>query len=88
MSRCTRRDSNKTQQYKISATIATNQTDATITGFKMVNGTTEADVKFTGKNEITVTVPYMTFGVQNWKIYATPSSGAKVQSASPRIPIL
>ena len=74
-------DSNKTQQYKISATIATNQTDATITGFKMVNGTTEADVEFTGKNEITVTVPYMTFGVQNWKIYATPSSGAKVQWA-------
>ena len=74
-------DSNKTQQYKISATIATNQTDATITGFKMVNGTTEANVKFTGKNEITVTVPYMTFGVQNWKIYATPSSGAKVQWA-------
>ena len=74
-------DSNKTQQYKISATIATNQTDATITGFKMVNDTTEADVEFTGKNEITVTVPYMTFGVQNWKIYATPSSGAKVQWA-------
>ncbi len=72
-------DSNKTQQYKISATIATNQTDATITGFKMVKGTTEADVEFTGKNEITVTVPYMTFGVQDWKIYATPSSGAKVQ---------
>ena len=45
----------------------------------MVKGTTEADVEFTGKNEITVTVPYMTFGVQDWKIYATPSSGAKVQ---------
>ena len=74
-------DSNKTQQYKISATIATNQTDATITGFKMAKGTTEADVEFTGKNEITVTVPYMTFGVQDWKIYATPSSGAKVQWA-------
>ena len=72
-------NTNKTQQYKISATIATNQTDATITGFKMVKGTTEADVEFTGKNEITVTVPYMTFGVQDWKIYATPSSGAKVQ---------
>ena len=72
-------NTDKTQQYKISATIATNQTDAAITGFKMVNGTTEADVKFTGKNEITVTVPYMTFGVQKWKIYAAPSSGAKVQ---------
>ena len=72
-------NTDKTQQYKISATIATNQTDATITGFKMVKGTTEADVEFTGKNEITVTVPYMTFGVQDWKIYATPSSGAKVQ---------
>ena len=72
-------NTDKTQQYKISATIATNQTDATITGFKMVNGTTEANVKFTGKNEITVTVPYMTFGVQDWKIYAAPSSGAKVQ---------
>ena len=73
-------EDNSTQQYKISATIATNQSDASITGFHMVSPSgTEADVEFTGSNEITVTVPYMTFGVQNWKVYATPSSGAKVQ---------
>ena len=73
-------EDNSTQQYKISATIATNQSDASITGFHMVSRSgTEADVEFTGSNEITVTVPYMTFGVQNWKVYATPSSGAKVQ---------
>ena len=66
-----------TQQYELSATKATEVKDASITAMWMTNGTTKVEGVVSG-NTITLTVPYMTTSVAGWKVYFTPSNGAKV----------
>ena len=70
-------EDNTTQQYEISATIATNVADASVTAMWMSDGNTKVEGVVSG-NTITLTVPYMTLNVADWKVYVTPSSGAKV----------
>ena len=74
-------EDNSTQQYEISATIATNVSDASITAMWLTNGDTKVEGVISG-NTITLTVPYMTLNVADWNVYVTPSSGAKVQSGT------
>ncbi len=70
-------EDNSTQQYELSATIANEVKDASITAMWMTNGTTKVEGVVSG-NTITLTVPYMTTSVAGWKVYFTPSNGAKV----------
>ena len=70
-------EDNSTQQYELSATIANEVKDASITAMWMTNGTTKVEGVVSG-NTITLTVPYMTTSVADWKVYFTPSNGAKV----------
>ena len=74
-------EDNTTQQYEISATIATNVADASITAMWLSDGNTKVEGVVSG-NTITLTVPYMTLNVADWKVYVTPSSGAKVLNSN------
>ena len=74
-------DSNTSEQYTITTEIAQRHDDASITHFSI--GDYDGVITNSGgantPDVITVTVPYMTLDVADLRVYATPSSGAKVQ---------
>ena len=74
-------DGQTTRQYTITTEIAQRHDDAAITAFAI--GDYEGVITNSGgantPDVITVTVPYMTLSVADLRVYATPSSGAKVQ---------
>ena len=74
-------DGSTTRQYTITAEISGRHDDASITAFAI--GDYEGVITNSGgantPDVITVTVPYMTLKVEDLRVYATPSSGAKVQ---------
>ena len=74
-------DGKTTRQYTITAEISGRHDDASITNFA-IGDYDGVITKSDGANTpdvITVTVPYMTLDVEDLRVYATPSSGAKVQ---------
>ena len=74
-------DSNTSEQYTITTEFAQRHDDASITHFSI--GDYDGVITNSGgantPDVITVTVPYMTLDVADLRVYATPSSGAKVQ---------
>ncbi|MFR8125714.1 MAG: S-layer homology domain-containing protein [Acutalibacter sp.] len=74
-------DGQTTRQYTITTEISGRHDDASITAFAI--GDYEGVITNSGgantPDVITVTVPYMTLDVSNLRVYATASSGAKVQ---------
>ena len=74
-------DGKTTRQYTITAEISGRHDDASITNFAIgdYDGVITKSGGANTPDVITVTVPYMTLSVANLRVYATPSSGAKVQ---------
>ena len=74
-------DSNTSEQYTITTEFAQRHDDASITHFSI--GDYDGVITNSGgantPDVITVTVPYMTLDVADLRVYATASSGAKVQ---------
>ena len=74
-------DKSTSEQYTITTEIAQRHDDASITHFSI--GDYDGVITNSGgantPDVITVTVPYMTLDVADLRVYATPSSGAKVQ---------
>ena len=74
-------DGTTSEQYTITTEIAQRHDDASITHFSI--GDYDGVITNSGgantPDVITVTVPYMTLDVADLRVYATPSSGAKVQ---------
>ena len=74
-------DGTTSEQYTITTEIAQRYDDASITHFSI--GDYDGVITNSGgantPDVITVTVPYMTLDVADLRVYATPSSGAKVQ---------
>ena len=74
-------DSNTSEQYTITTEFAQRHDDASITHFSI--GDYDGVITNSGgantPDVITVTVPYMTLDVADLRMYATASSGAKVQ---------
>ena len=64
-----------TQTYTLKATIEKNTDQAYIDPIYISNGTTQSKGVISG-NTITFTVPYMTLGVGDWKVYATTNASA------------
>jgi hypothetical protein len=76
-------ENNAIQHYNISATKASNVSDAYLTAMTLKNG----DVEYKGtidrsKHTVTFTVPYMTLDIEAWKVFATPIAGANVDNGS------
>ena len=67
------------QTYTLTATMAEDVSAARITGFQMVSpsGYTAVGDIDTENLIITVTVPYMTLNVADWRVYATTTASAK-----------
>ena len=74
-------DGQTTRQYTITTEISGRHDDASITNFAIgdYDGVITKSGGANTPDVITVTVPYMTLSVANLRVYATPSSGAKVQ---------
>ena len=74
-------DGKTTRQYTITAEISGRHDDASITNFAIgdYDGVITKSGGANTPDVITVTVPYMTLDVEDLRVYATPSSGAKVQ---------
>ena len=74
-------DGKTTRQYTITAEISGRHDDASITNFAIgdYDGVITKSGGANTPDVITVTVPYMTLKVEDLRVYATPSSGAKVQ---------
>ena len=74
-------DGSTTRQYTITAEISGRHDDASITNFAIgdYDGVITKSGGANTPDVITVTVPYMTLKVEDLRVYATPSSGAKVQ---------
>ena len=74
-------DGSTTRQYTITAEISGRHDDASITNFAIgdYDGVITKSGGANTPDVITVTVPYMTLDVEDLRVYATPSSGAKVQ---------
>ena len=74
-------DGQTTRQYTITTEISGRHDDASITNFAIgdYDGVITKSGGANTPDVITVTVPYMTLDVSNLRVYATASSGAKVQ---------
>ena len=74
-------DGQTTRQYTITTEISGRHDDASITNFAIgdYDGVITKSGGANTPDVITVTVPYMTLSVADLRVYATPSSGAKVQ---------
>jgi hypothetical protein len=66
------------EQYTLSTSMAQATNSASMTAFWLKNGSTTYEGVKTGDKEFTISVPYMTTNTEDWKVYATAGTNAKV----------